>query len=557
MPAEGGKAIDMAEIENLGQVLGGEWGGEEALRLQVRCLESANVMVLGADGTVFYWNHPMQSLYGYSAEQALGRLSNELLQTRFLEPFETILAGLRAGKQWSGELSQCRADGEWIAVMNHWVPCLNGQGRLLFTVVTCLKINQKNDDDAAQARLAAIVESTDEVIISKTLDGIITSWNAAAERLLGYRAEEMIGQPISRIIPPDRLDEEVGILEQLRRGLKIERYETVRLTKDGRLLIVSLTISPIRSRSGRIIGASKILRDISERKQAETALVQAREHLEQIVAERTRKLRETVAELEAFCYSLSHDMRAPVRAIHSFMNLLQEDYGPLLGDEGRDYAQRSIRAARRMDRLIEDVLAFSRLSRQDIIIGSVNIDLLVRELVAEWPEFQQPRAEVRVEGTLLPVLGHESLLTQCITNLLGNAVKFVAPGVRPQVRIWTEAFQTLQSAHPSPRDSGSPASGAVAPRSMVRLWVADNGIGIDPAAHQRIFELFHRDHPNPDYEGTGIGLAIVRKAAERMQGRVGVESQPGQGSRFWIELPAAPASPPEPGAMAKETQPMP
>jgi signal transduction histidine kinase len=264
------------------------------------------------------------------------------------------------------------------------------------------------------------------------------------------------------------------------------------------------------------------LRNITAQKETEKALLESQkrlqshaQELEVAVAARTNQLRATVAELEAFCYSLSHDMRAPLRAIQSYSQMVLDEDGANLGSQGEDFLKRVISAAERVDRLIQDVLAYTRLSRHEIVIQPVDIEKLIADIIQERPEFQAPKADIQIADSLPPVLGHGASLTQCVTNLLDNAVKFVAPGVKPQVRIL-----------------GEPSDG------WVRLWFADNGIGIDPEARRRLFEMFQRVHNHSlEYEGTGIGLAIVRKAVERMNGQAGVESEPGKGSRFWLQLP--------------------
>lgn len=369
----------------------------------------------------------------------------------------------------------------------------------------------------------AIIESSDDAIISKNLDSIITSWNKSAERIFGYTAQEAIGRPISILIPKDRTDEEPVILERIRRGERIEHFETTRVTRDGRKLDVSLSISPIKDSSGHVMGASKILRDITERKKVERDLQEARrqlqqraEDLENKVRERTARLQETVEELETFSYSVSHDLRAPLRAIQQYSEILQEDYSGKLDDQGHAYLARIANATARMDALIRDVLAYSRVVRSDIHLQSIDTERLVRDLLEQYPSFQSPHAEIRVESPLLPVKGHEAFFTQCLSNLLGNAVKFVAAGQIPHVHIRTEKR-----------------------KGHVRIWVEDNGIGIDPRDQNKIFGMFERIHPEQGYEGTGIGLSIVRKAVERMNGKLGVESEAGKGSRFWIELPCA------------------
>ncbi len=386
--------------------------------------------------------------------------------------------------------------------------------------------NEQQKAGDAHRWLAAIVESSDDAIIGKNLSSVITSWNAGAERVFGYKAEEIIGKTIYTLIPPELHFEEPGIIARIGRGERIDHYETSRRHKDGHLLEVSLTVSPIKDDSGRIIGASKIARDITKQKEAERALRAARDELAQLNAElerrveaRTASLRQAIEQMEEFSYSVSHDLRSPARAMAGYAVAVLEDYGERLGPEGREFLDRIVRNATRMDRLIQDLLTYSRLSRRDISVQPVALDKLVRETIEQYPEMHAPRAEIVVEGKLHTVLAHEPSLSQAVSSLLSNAVKFVPPNTKPVVRVRSE-----------------PAHG------QIRLWVEDNGIGIPPQYRDRLFGMFERVHPEKKYEGTGIGLAIVRKAAERMGGSAGVESNAGAGSRFWIQIPAAPVS---------------
>jgi len=262
-----------------------------------------------------------------------------------------------------------------------------------------------------------------------------------------------------------------------------------------------------------------------QRKQAEQALHEAQEKLsrhaedlENQVTERTSALRETIGELEAFSYSISHDMRAPLRAMQSFALILAEDYALHLDANGKEYIRRITTAAERMDRLIQDVLTYSRIARTDLPLVPIDVEKLIKDILISYPAFQAPAAEIQVEGEFPRVLGLEAVLTQCISNLLGNAVKFVPPGGPPRVRVWAETMP----------------NGAT-----VRILFKDNGVGIEKDAHERIFVMFQR--LSKSYEGTGIGLAIVKKGAERVSGTVGLESEPGRGSTFWLELKRADA----------------
>ncbi len=492
---------------------------EAAVRRQALLLELTPVLMRDPEDRIIYWNRAAEILYGFTGDEALGRLSHELLQTKFPEPLAQIMARLRAGMPWEGELQITRSDGAQIAVASEWIAYLDDRGKLEAIIEVNSEITARKAAEEARDRLAAIIASSEDAIISKSLDGLITSWNASAERLFGYRAEEVIGQSIFLIIPPEHQAEEARILARLRQGERIDHYETERVRKDGRRVEVSLTISPIKDATGAIIGASKIARDITDRRRTEAELHAARAalagyatRLESAVAERTADLRNSVAELEAFSYTVSHDLRAPLRAISAFTSMVIEDYSAGLNSDAVELLTKALGAAARMDRLLKDLAAFSRVSRQPIELGRIDVDGLVREIV-QRPELQVAGARVQVESPLLPVWGHEASMNHCVTNLLANAVKFVSPGVKPEVRIYSEA----RNHH-------------------IRLWVQDNGIGIDPASHAKIFEVFHR--VSNEYEGTGMGLAIAKKAAERMGGSVGVESAPGKGSRFWIELRA-------------------
>jgi signal transduction histidine kinase len=221
--------------------------------------------------------------------------------------------------------------------------------------------------------------------------------------------------------------------------------------------------------------------------------------------------------MEEFSYTVSHDLRAPVRAMRGYADILLQDHGWRLDGDARELLIRIVRNGARMDRLIQDLLTYSRISRRELKLEPVSLDKLVREVVEQFPDMQPERADIEVNGPLPDVIAHEPSLSQVVSNLLSNAVKFVPPQGRPRIRV---SFDLREA--------------------QARLWIEDNGIGIKPEHQARLFGMFERIHPEGDYEGTGIGLAIVRKAVERMNGAVGVESDGVSGSRFWIELPVAP-----------------
>ncbi|MEH1874314.1 CHASE3 domain-containing protein [Nostoc sp.] len=257
--------------------------------------------------------------------------------------------------------------------------------------------------------------------------------------------------------------------------------------------------------------------------------------LEQRVIERTAQLQEAYAELESFSYSTAHDLRTPLVGLQGLTQAFLEDYSSVLDAYGQEYIRRIHDTAHRMDELIDDLLKYSRISRIELKLESVDLNVVVSEALNQLKEkIQQQQANIVIEEQMFSVIGHQTTLIQIMANLLSNAIKFVKPGVQPQIHVWAEEFtiqqtdSTIQSPEISPFVT-----------HWVRLWIQDNGIGIPAECMDRIFRVFERLHGAEAYPGTGIGLAIVRKGIERMNGRMGVESHVDQGSRFWLELPKA------------------
>jgi signal transduction histidine kinase len=261
--------------------------------------------------------------------------------------------------------------------------------------------------------------------------------------------------------------------------------------------------------------------DITDRKRAQEELRHANEklashavHLETLVRQRTTRLTEMVNELQHLSYAITHDMRAPLRAMSAFSEMLIEKTSNA-STEVQDYCRRILTGAHRLDKLIQDALSYTTTVLQELPLEPVNLSTLLRGIIDTYPNLHFDKADIQIEGSLPTVLGNESLLTQCFSNLLGNAVKFVAPGTRPIVRIWADVTD-----------------------GFARISVRDNGVGIPLHAQQRLFGMFQK--LDIQHEGTGIGLAIVRKVVERMSGKVSVDSEVGRGSCFWVELPLAP-----------------
>lgn len=354
----------------------------------------------------------------------------------------------------------------------------------------------------AYRHLAAIVETSNDAIIGKDLEGHITSWNAAAERLYGFTAEEAIGRSIGIIVPDERRAEVQQILDAAKRGKPVAPFETVRVTKNGYPIHVALTVSPLINHKGETTGVSVFARDITARKRAEEAL-----------QERTRELERSNQELEQFAYVASHDLQEPLRMVTSYMQLLARRYQGQLDDDADEFIAFAVDGANRMKDLINDLLAYSRIGTRGKALQPVDCQAALTQVLQDLQLAIQESGATISHDTLPTVMADKSQLTHVFRNLISNAIKFRSQR-RPEIRV------------------------GVAHRGNGWLFsVRDNGVGIDPEYRERIFVLFQRLHSKEDVPGTGIGLAICKKIVERHGGQIWVESEPGRGSTFYFTLP--------------------
>ncbi|MBW4459307.1 MAG: CHASE3 domain-containing protein [Nodosilinea sp. WJT8-NPBG4] len=339
-------------------------------------------------------------------------------------------------------------------------------------------------------------------------------------QIVGYTRSELLQRTFQDITYSEDLDIDVAYFHQMLAD-EIQTYSMEKryIRKDHSLVWINLTVSLVRKSTREPDYFIAVVEDISDRKQAEDALQQLNDTLEQRVRERTAQLAETNQELEAFTYSVSHDLRAPLRTMQGFAQALLEDCGDQIENFCKSYVDSIIDDAVQMNGLISDLLDYSRLTRTQINLQPTNLNEVVAEALKQsTAQIEEKQAQINVAAALPSVIAHRSTLIQAVTNLVGNAIKFVASTTQPQIDIFAE--ETYQDEV-----------------RWVRLWIVDNGIGIGPEHQERIFRVFERLHGAESYPGTGIGLAIVRKGLERMGGQAGVESQLGHGSRFWIALP--------------------
>ncbi|RYG19347.1 PAS domain S-box protein, partial [bacterium] len=397
-----------------------------------------------------------------------------------------------------------RKDGSLVDVSVTVSPVRDENGVVVGASKIARDISDRINADILTEHLAAIIQSSDDAIVSKDLNGIVKSWNRGAERLFGYLAEEMVGKPILILLPPDRQNEETSILERVRRGERVDHFETIRLRKDGRQVHVSVTISPIRDRTGRVIGASKVARDISERKMFEATTAAITQDLERHVRERTAELQAANKELESFTYSIAHDIRAPLRAMVTTSKVLMEDYGSELTEGAVRLLERQVGSATHLSKLVDDLLVYARLGKVAPQFAPVDLTSLARGIVSRT---SSPLHTYLIEDGLA-AQGDASLLHLVLQNLLDNAGKF------------------------------SPNGGEITVgRAGTAFFVRDRGMGFDMAFAEKIFVPFERLVRNDDIPGTGIGLANVKRIVEKHGGSIWANSVLGEGTTIYFTIP--------------------
>jgi PAS domain S-box-containing protein len=473
-------------------------------------VESSEDAILSKDldGVVLSWNGAAEKLFGYTADEIIGRPIRIIIPHDRQAEEDAVLAAVRRGETVDHfETVRRRKDGSFVPISLTVSPIRDQTGKIVGASKIARDLTRVERAQRDALRLASIVDSSDDAIASKDLDGVITSWNRAAERMFGYSADEIIGKSVRTLIPEDRHDEEDRVLAQIRAGHRVEHFETVRRRKDGSLFAVSLTVSPILRPDGTVIGASKIARDISEKKRAE----QEREQLLEIARNASRLKDEFLA-------TLSHELRTPLNGIVGYVRLLQ--MGALAGEKREDAIEAVGRCVTSLTQIIGDVLDVSSIvsGRLRLEIAPVDLADVMRsavEIVRPAIGAKEIRLEMALQPGLPPVAGDADRLRQVCWNLLSNAVKFTHRGGEIRVRI---------------------ANGG----SQAHITVSDNGAGIPLDFLPFVFDRFRQAETGPTRSigGLGLGLAICRHLVELQGGRIFAESGgPGTGATFRIELP--------------------
>jgi PAS domain S-box-containing protein len=493
-----GKVIGASKIL---REIGERRRADEARFRLAAIVESSDDAIVGKDlnGIVNSWNAAAERMFGYKPEEIIGRSVLTLIPPELQHEEPMILSKLRAGESIEHyETRRVRKNGEVFDVALTISPIKDASGRVIGASKIARDITERRRADEARFRLAAIVESSDDAIIGKDLKGMITSWNNGATRMFGYEADEIIGRSVLTLIPPELQHEEPTILAKLQAGARIEHYETRRVTKHGRILDVSLTISPIKDSSGRITGASKIARDISHRKAAEAALIE----------------KERLAASGRLAATLAHEVNNPLESIMNLAFLLAHD--ETITSEARTYADLLLREVQRASEITRQTLGFYRSSK---IPGEVHIDELLdavltskeKKITAKAIQVEKQRAE-----HMDPITGFPGEIRQVFDNLIENAIDALHYGGRLRVR-----------SRPILTPNGR----------AVSVVICDNGPGIPRSLRDQIFEPFFTTKQN---KGSGLGLWVTRSIVHKHHGDVRLRtsnSHGASGTIFRIILP--------------------
>ena len=460
------------------------------------------IISITLEGIITSWNPSAAQIFGYTEEEAVGKHISIIIPEQRKEEEDFIINQIREGKKIDHfETIRITKDGREKIIDLSASFIKNKSDRIIGVSKILRDISYKKDIDEKQATLAAIVNSSDDAIISKTIYGIITSWNKSAERMFGFTEKEAVGQPISIIIPPERLEEENHIIENIRKGNKVDHFETVRMAKDGTKRNISVTISPIKDRKGIIIGASKTARDITVKMEAE----KQRELY-------TQRLKELNQYKDEFMVMASHELKTPLTVILAnleILTMLMQD------DPNRKFIEKTFKQTKKLSSLISNLFEVSKIQagKLELNVTSFDLTILIREVSINLQETTKTHRIVYPETPAIEITADRYKIEQVLVNLIGNSIKYMTgPG---------DITITVSST-----------------KEEVVVTIKDEGVGIPAKDIERIFERFYRASGSASsFAGSGIGLYISAEIIRAHSGKLWAESEIEKGSTFYFLIP--------------------
>jgi PAS domain S-box-containing protein len=512
---------------------------EEALREQARVLDLAQVMVRGLDGRIVSWSKGTEKLYGYSPGEAVGHFSHELLHTKFPETLEQIEGKISRAGVWEGELVHRKKDGNDVVVASVWVLHCDDAGNPISVLESNTDITaRKRAEEEASLRsqeslrlqrdledqkrmLQSVLDSMTEGLVAADAQGRFLLWNPAARNIVGMGAANVLPDEWSKyygVFMEDTVTPFPDEQNPLARAIRGESSSAVMYLRNAELeegAWIEISANPLRDKEGKVCGGVTAFRDITQRRLDEQKIRKLNEELEERVVQRTAQLEAANHELEAFTYSVSHDLRAPLRHIGGFSRILVEDFGPEMAPEARNHLQRIIDGVQRMGLLVDELLNLARVGRHAVKLQTADLNSIIEEVIT----LLQPEAACRSvtwKIARLPVANCDPILIkQVFQNLIANALKFT----RPREHALIEISQR--------RENG-----------RIEIAVSDNGVGFNMKYKDKLFGVFQRLHRPEDFEGTGIGLATTQRIITKHGGRVWAESEVDKGATFFFTLAA-------------------
>ncbi|MGH9515086.1 MAG: PAS domain-containing sensor histidine kinase [Terriglobales bacterium] len=519
---------------------------EERLQEQTEVLNLAQVMVRDTNGHIVLWNLGAEKLYGHTRREALGRVAHELLQTQFPEPLEQIEAKFYRDGTWEGELVHRRKDGSHFVVASVWVLHRDPQGRPVRILEANTDITERKQAEEELARsqkelenqtlmLRSVLDSMAEGLVAVDENGKFVIWNPVAKKILGLGATDLPSQEwtgyyglyMADMVTPFPADQ-IPLVRALR-GEASSTQMFVRNPEVDEGNWIEVTAGPLTDAHGVVRGGVAAFRDVTQRRADEREIRKLNDELEQRVIQRTVQLEAANKELEAFTYSVSHDLRAPLRHIAGFSKMLGETCGSSLSEEGLHYLGRIQDGTRRMGTLVDDLLNLARIGRHELRLQVTGLDSVVKDVIADLaPDLEGRKIELKI-GKLPYVDGDPALLKVVFQNLLSNAVKYTRPRANAVIEVSVDQIAGEQV-----------------------VCVRDNGVGFSMKYADKLFGVFQRLHRAEDFEGTGVGLATVQRIVQKHGGRIWAEAETDKGATFYMRLNVVASTPANSGAAVAE-----